>query len=287
MPNYDYTEKQGQYLAFIYNYTVIHGQPPSEADLQRFFRVSPPAIHQMVLRLQERGLITKEPRKPRTIRVLVPPDQLPVLKGRSKTVPSKTAPMQAAPAQAAIYQIKVTLDDSKPPVWRRVLMRGDVTLAKLHDILQVVMDWTNSHRHQFIVGQTTYGDPFPGYGFEMRDEWSVRLNQVAPREGSKFRYEHDFGDGWMHTLLVEKVLPPGPGQQYPVCIRGRRACPQRIWGVSGSTVTLWSLCGTLITPNIQGMPSSWNGSTAGSIQTNSTWRRRTRSCGHGGEAAPA
>ena len=104
-------------------------------------------------------------------------------------------------------------------------MRSDVTLAKLHFILQVVMEWTNSHRHQFIVGQTTYGDPWPGYGFEMRDEWSVRLDQVAPREGSKFHYEYDFGDGWMHTLLVEKILPPEPGQHYPVCIKGRRACP--------------------------------------------------------------
>jgi len=80
MPDYQYTEKQGQYLALIYNYTVIHGQPPSEADMQRFFRVSPPTVHQMVLRLEEQGLITREPGKPRTIQVLVPPDQLPYLR---------------------------------------------------------------------------------------------------------------------------------------------------------------------------------------------------------------
>jgi Mn-dependent DtxR family transcriptional regulator len=83
MPDTEYTEKQGQYLAFVYNYTVIHGQPPAEADMQRFFRVSPPSVHQMVLKLEERGLITREPGKPRTIRVLVPPDQLPILKERS------------------------------------------------------------------------------------------------------------------------------------------------------------------------------------------------------------
>jgi DNA-binding MarR family transcriptional regulator len=80
MSDYQYTDKQGQYLAFIYNYTVIHGQPPAEADMQWFFRVSPPTVHQMVLRLEEAGLITREPGKPRTICVLVPPDQLPYLK---------------------------------------------------------------------------------------------------------------------------------------------------------------------------------------------------------------
>ena len=79
MSDYDYTAKQGQYLAFIYNYTVIHGQPPSEVDMVRFFRVSPPSVHQMVVKLDEKGLITREPGKSRTIQVLVPPDQLPVL----------------------------------------------------------------------------------------------------------------------------------------------------------------------------------------------------------------
>ena len=79
----DYTEKQGQYLAFIHNYTLINGRPPAEADMQRFFRVSPPTVHQMVLKLEERGFITREPGKSRTIRVLVPSDQLPYLKERS------------------------------------------------------------------------------------------------------------------------------------------------------------------------------------------------------------
>ena len=83
MSNIEYTEKQGQYLAFIYNYTVIHGQPPSQADMQHFFRVSAPSIHQMVLRLAERGLLAREPGKARAIRVLVPPDQLPILRERS------------------------------------------------------------------------------------------------------------------------------------------------------------------------------------------------------------
>jgi Mn-dependent DtxR family transcriptional regulator len=75
----DYTQKQGQYLAFIYNYTKINGRPPAEADMRRYFRVTPPTIHQMVLRLEERGFIAREPGRARTIRVLLPPDQLPYL----------------------------------------------------------------------------------------------------------------------------------------------------------------------------------------------------------------
>jgi repressor LexA len=76
----EYTEKQGQYLAFIYNYTKINGKPPAEADMQRYFGVTPPTAHQMVLTLERRGFISREPGKSRTIRVLLPPEELPYLK---------------------------------------------------------------------------------------------------------------------------------------------------------------------------------------------------------------
>ncbi len=74
-----YTAKQGQYLAFIYYYTKIHGRPPAEADLQRYFRTSPPSIHNMLVTLERRGLITKVPGQPRSIRLLLTTDQLPDL----------------------------------------------------------------------------------------------------------------------------------------------------------------------------------------------------------------
>jgi len=224
MVDYQYTDKQGQYLAFIYNYTVIHGRPPSQVDMQRFFRVSAPSIHQMVLRLEERGLLAREPGKARAIRVLVPPDQLPVLRERGR----------ARASRAKIYQVKVTLAGSKPPIWRRILVPGDANLQKLHYIIQVAMGWTNSHLHQFIVGQVYYGEPLPDYGREMRDERRLKLSQIARGEGDKFRYEYDFGDSWLHDLLVEKILPPEPGQRYPVCVEGKRACPPEdvggVWG---------------------------------------------------------
>lgn len=74
-----YTKTQGRYLAFIYYYSKIHGQPPAEADIRRFMKVSPPAVHQMVLTLEKRGLIERVPGQARTIRVLLPPEELPSL----------------------------------------------------------------------------------------------------------------------------------------------------------------------------------------------------------------
>jgi Mn-dependent DtxR family transcriptional regulator len=74
-----YTERQGQYLAFIYYYTKLHGYAPAEADMQRYFKVSPPAAHDMILMLEKRGLIERSPRQSRSIRVLLPPQELPNL----------------------------------------------------------------------------------------------------------------------------------------------------------------------------------------------------------------
>ena len=139
-------------------------------------------------------------------------------------------------ADVPIYQIKVTLEGSKPPIWRRILVPINITLGELHHILQAVMGWWDYHLHQFIVGGTYYGVPHPDYDdyLEMRDESQVKLNEIVAGEGFKFRYEYDFGDSWLHNLLVEKVLPPEPGQQYPVCIKGKRACPPEdvggVWG---------------------------------------------------------
>ena len=139
------------------------------------------------------------------------------------------------PSKTHIYQIKVTLKDSKPPIWRRIQVPCNITLAELHRILQAVMGWWDYHLHQFIVGRTYYGVPHPDYDdyVDMRDESQVRLNQIVD-EGSKFVYEYDFGDSWEHVLLVEKALEPEPGQAYPVCIKGKRARPPEdvggVWG---------------------------------------------------------
>ena len=140
-------------------------------------------------------------------------------------------------SEPQIYQIKVTLSDSKPPIWRRILVPGDRSLAKLHHILQAAMGWYDAHLHQFIVGGVYYGVPHPDYFMDVKDERRVRLNQIAPAAKSKFVYEYDFGDSWEHELLVEKILPPEQGVRYPICVKGRRACPPEdvggVWGYAG------------------------------------------------------
>lgn len=140
------------------------------------------------------------------------------------------------PAPKSIYQIKVTLNNSKPPIWRRFLVNENITLSKLHDILQTVMGWMNSHLHHFIINSEFYSEPFDDdFGMvETKDESRFKLNQFVNRAGFRFRYEYDFGDSWLHSLVVEKILPAEKGVRYPVCVTGKRACPPEdvggVWG---------------------------------------------------------
>ena len=135
----------------------------------------------------------------------------------------------AEQANGTVYQIKVTLRESKPLIWRRVQVPGNITLHKLHMILQSVMGWTNSHLYRFDIAGTQYSIPDP-----VEDDFSElhfvdsrrsRLSKVVSLEKAGFTYEYDFGDSWNHEILVEKMLPPEPGVQYPVCLAGKRACP--------------------------------------------------------------
>jgi Plasmid pRiA4b ORF-3-like protein len=135
---------------------------------------------------------------------------------------------------ARIYQLKVTLKGIRPPIWRRLLIRADTKLEQLHEVLQTAMGWYDSHLHQFVADGVQYGVPDDDWGAEVRDESLVTLADVAPAAGDRLLYEYDFGDGWEHDLLVEKVLEPEPGATYPVCLKGRRARPPEdvggIWG---------------------------------------------------------
>jgi len=133
-----------------------------------------------------------------------------------------------------IYQLKITLNGSKPPIWRRALVPGWTTLYQLHWIIQYAMGWTNSHLHQFIINGEYYTEPSP-FDFEpVVDERKFKLCEMAPSEKDKFIYEYDFGDSWEHVILAEKILPPEPGVKYPRCIKGKRACPPEdvggVWG---------------------------------------------------------
>ena len=126
---------------------------------------------------------------------------------------------------ASIYQIKITLEESHPPIWRRVLVKSSTTLARLHDVIQCAMGWEDYHLHEVHSKKTRYAPCFPDGSSDAEDESRVQLKTVAARAGAKLRYTYDFGDGWRHELKVEKILEPEKGAKYPVCVGGKRACP--------------------------------------------------------------
>jgi hypothetical protein len=142
---------------------------------------------------------------------------------------------QTKPAHSCVYQIKVTLSGSEPPIWRRLLVSSSTSLAELHRILQVAMGWTDDHLHGFEPAQRRLrGRPEPADDLDFDDEERVRLDQALPREKSALVYMYDFGDSWAHDIVVEKVLPSSDGVNVPSCIGGERACPPEdcggIWG---------------------------------------------------------
>ena len=140
--------------------------------------------------------------------------------------------MSAKNQPVSVYQLKVTLKKSKPPIWRRVQVESNINLCRLHQIVLVAMGWTDSHLHQFNIYGELYGTPDPD--FEVTNEKTIKLDQVVSEAGEKFVYEYDFGDSWEHVILVEKILQLETGVNYPICLGGKRACPPEdcggIWG---------------------------------------------------------
>ena len=122
-----------------------------------------------------------------------------------------------------IYQLKIGLEDTSPPIWRRV-QTGDCTLDELHDIIQIAMGWDDMHMYAFVIKGEEYGDPRRGGDVEY-DARVVRLRELVDNGHTRFRYDYDFGDDWRHRIEVEKTLPAEEGARYPRCVAGARACP--------------------------------------------------------------
>ncbi|MFH1370449.1 MAG: plasmid pRiA4b ORF-3 family protein [Planctomycetota bacterium] len=164
-------------------------------------------------------------------------------------MPKKPSSHKTQPVQ--IHELKITLCGSKPLIWRHIAVPSDMHLSDLHEVIQIVMGWTNSHLHQFIasdrsrkeyrsLGKSGYthldrrlSDP----RFELEDtenENKVMLSNLVPAVKSKFIYEYDFGDSWEHLIEVVKIGPPAESVKYPVCLAGKFACPPDdsggIWG---------------------------------------------------------
>jgi hypothetical protein len=152
---------------------------------------------------------------------------------------------QKTTTMSKIYQLKIQLDGvSKPTVYRRVLVKPTDTLLELHKIIQGAMGWFDGHLHQFIVGRQYFGIPMPGDDWsDSEDERKYKLSQIfGDREKANIKYEYDFGDGWIHTITLEKIIASVPAETYPQLIKGQGACPPEdcggCWGYEELKVTL-------------------------------------------------
>lgn len=143
-----------------------------------------------------------------------------------------------ATKQPPVYQLKVTLTGTKPPIWRRFLVPANILLSQLHSVLQIVMGWEDCHLHQFDCKQTLYGIPDEEshglFDMNVRNEKEYRLSELLQKEKESLVYDYDFGDGWSHKVVLEKLLSPDKSLKRPLCLKGKGACPPEdcggIWG---------------------------------------------------------
>ncbi len=159
---------------------------------------------------------------------------------------SKNLPFVPKPQARQFLQLKVTLKYIEPKIWRRLLVPSDMPVSDLHDCLQISMGWENSHMHHFFkvenrekVFYAPEPDEFFG-GFD--DGWGPRklkytdlvVSDLLPAPKAKLNYEYDFGDAWLHEIVLEKHLPIPEGATAPCCVAGERACPpEDIGGIPG------------------------------------------------------
>jgi hypothetical protein len=136
----------------------------------------------------------------------------------------------------AVFTLKVTLLGSEPPIWRRLRLPSNVTMADLHWVLQTAFDWTNSHMHQFMLRFGTekvvyYGLPDKelfsdsGFGHATKDEKKVRLGSLLEKTGDVCHYEYDFGDSWLHEIALEEIAEESVRPVVAVCLAGEQAAP--------------------------------------------------------------
>ena len=133
-----------------------------------------------------------------------------------------------------IYQLKITLFDTQPKIWRRILIPSSATFWDLHSAIQDVFHWSHSHLHQFYyddkVSKKTlrFGIPTDDdemYELEILPNWEHKISKYLNLEEPNLKYVYDLGDNWIHMIELENILPMENGVAYPVCLGGKRNSP--------------------------------------------------------------
>ena len=146
---------------------------------------------------------------------------------------------------ATLAHLKITLDKVKPVVLRRVEVPFDIRLDRLHLTIQAAMGWTNSHLYEIRAGGVGWSTPYPDadWAGDFIDARKARLGDILEDIGTKtLKYLYDFGDGWEHTIKIERLVDPKPGMLYPSLIEAKGHCPPEDvggpWGYSELLETL-------------------------------------------------
>ncbi|KAF0996587.1 plasmid pRiA4b ORF-3 family protein [Geobacillus sp. TFV-3] len=142
---------------------------------------------------------------------------------------SKSSPSKKPRRSKTAYQLKISLNGIRPPIWRRVLVPGHATFDQLHLVIQEAMGWEQAHLYEFEFGDIVIGIPddwdFYGFGKMFEDARRTTLEQWLKKEKQKFQYTYDFGDYWRHTITVEKIETLPKPLERATCLKGKRACP--------------------------------------------------------------
>jgi hypothetical protein len=122
------------------------------------------------------------------------------------------------------YEFEISLKDIEPPIWRRILVPSIISFYKLHKILQVTMGWNNCHLYEFHVAGLLLGDPDPEAP-DTRNARRYKLRQVLAENETDFLYIYDFGDNWVHKILLKRIYVMDIYPMISSCSYGQRACP--------------------------------------------------------------
>jgi hypothetical protein len=234
-----FTATQGQYLAYLYLYRKLHREGPAESEIARYFRVSPPSVHQMIVKLEEKGLIVREPGVPRSVRVAIPKDQIPELAS------DEDEPAAAPPAirhsgtdDTKIYKLQVYLIGGPLPakfggkeISRIIEIRGDQTLEDLHHAIFDAYNRFDDHLYEFQFGKRPHdpkgkryvldtvletADDDPRYAGDVA---RTTIDSLNLQVGQPFGYWFDYGAEWWHQIHLEAIGKPAPKVIYPRVVK--------------------------------------------------------------------
>ncbi|WP_262032270.1 plasmid pRiA4b ORF-3 family protein [Microvirga sp. Mcv34] len=126
-----------------------------------------------------------------------------------------------------VVHLKVVLEDVEPAVIRRLIVPLDLRMDRLHQVLQVALGWTNTHLWELRADETGWGVPDPDWGFDgPLDARKATLREVIEDTGARrLLYLYDFGDGWEHTITLERIGPGDPAAIYPMLVDASGRCP--------------------------------------------------------------